>query len=495
MQKEIAGFTFTENGALTLKSTGSDCLDLFATIGALRMASDEEIESRFMRAYAENPDIAMKILFYARDIRGGLGERRAPRTGFKWLARNKKTSILKNLELIPEMGRWDDILVLMDTPCQKEAVALIKKQLRWDMSEALKKGGNISLLAKWLPSVNTSCRETVRLGKCIARSMGMGEREYRKTLALLRGKIRIIENNLRERDYTFDYEEQPSKAMYKYRKAFLRNDHERYTGYLSRVKSGEAKMHTETLTPYDIIAPIVNRRRMLLYQSSDMFPPEERNAMNVAWNALENFATDENAVVVADGSGSMYNSFRGAPLPAAVAQSLAIYFAERNRGKLAGSFITFSQNPKMVAVTGKDIVDKVQYCMSFNEAANTNIQKVFELLLETAMRWHVPTYEMPGKIIIISDMEFDMCTSNANMTNFEYAKKLYELKGYRLPQVVFWNVDSRRNQQPVRKNEQGVILISGFTPRTFEMIRSGQLDPYTFMMETLGAERYKDIVA
>ncbi|MBQ3373697.1 MAG: DUF2828 family protein, partial [Oscillospiraceae bacterium] len=219
--KREANKTYTENGAVSNRSTGKDCLDLFATIGALRRQSENEIVTRFLRAYTENPDIAMKILFYSRDIRGGLGERRVFRTVLRWLAENEKDSLIRNLPYIAEYGRWDDLLVLLDTPCRAEAMALLKKQFRADLAAAENKG-EVSLLGKWLPSVNASSVETVSMAKQIARAFGLSDRDYRKALVTLRTQIRILENNLRERDYTFDYAKQPSKAMFKYRRAFIR---------------------------------------------------------------------------------------------------------------------------------------------------------------------------------------------------------------------------------------------------------------------------------
>ena len=250
--KIMANRTLTENKAATLQSTGSECLDLFASIGALRTRTPFEIENRFLRAYAENPDMAMKILFYARDIRGGLGEREVFRTVLRWLAECEPRSLLRNLPYIAEYGRWDDLLVLLDSPLRAETEAVLRRQFQADM-EALEKGEPVSLLGKWLPSVNASCEETVKMAKRLARAFGLNDAGYRKALSALRAQIRIIENSLRERDYTFDYAKQPSKAMFKYRRAFLRNDGERYRAYMEKVKKGEAVLHAGTLMPYEII--------------------------------------------------------------------------------------------------------------------------------------------------------------------------------------------------------------------------------------------------
>ena len=478
--KKTANKTYTENGAVTHRTSGKDCLDLFAAIGALRRADDQNICSRFLKAYAENPDLAMKILFYARDVRGGLGERRVFRSILAWLASNEKSSVVRNLPYIAEYGRWDDVLVLLKTPCRKEALALLEEQFREDLA-ALEAGGDISLLGKWLPSVNASNQETVVMAKMIAKSFGLSDRDYRKALTGLRARIRIIENNLREKDYTFDYSKQPSKAMFKYRKAFLRNDGERYATFMDRVDRGEAKLHTGTLMPYELVERA--------YDCSE----EERRSLDVTWRMLEDFTTDENALVAADGSGSMY--WGSKPMPAAVAQSLAIYFAEHNKGKFHNHFLTFSMTPQLVEIKGKDFVEKVRYCRTFDECANTNLEAVFDLILQAAAENHVPRAEMPAKLYIISDMEFDHCAKNSSMTNFENAKASYAAAGYKLPDLVFWNVDSRHEQQPVKENDRGVALVSGNSPRIFSMVMDGELNPYDFMLSVIDTERYAPIAA
>lgn len=478
--KKTANKTYTENGAVTHRTSGKDCLNLFAAIGALRRADDQNICSRFLKAYAENPDLAMKILFYARDVRGGLGERRVFRSVLTWLASNEKGSVVRNLPYIAEYGRWDDVLVLLKTPCRKEALALLKEQFREDLA-ALEDGGDISLLGKWLPSVNASNQETVVMAKMIAKSFGLSDRDYRKALTGLRARIRIIENNLREKDYTFDYSKQPSKAMFKYRKAFLRNDGERYAAFMDKVDRGEAKLHTGTLMPYELVERA--------YDCSE----EERRSLDVTWRTLEDFTTDENALVAADGSGSMY--WGSKPMPAAVAQSLAIYFAEHNKGKFHNHFLTFSMTPQLVEIKGKDFVEKVRYCRTFDECANTNLEAVFDLILQAAAENHVPRAEMPAKLYIISDMEFDHCVKNSSMTNFENAKASYAAAGYKLPDLVFWNVDSRREQQPVKENDRGVALVSGNSPRIFSMVMDGELNPYDFMLSVIDTERYAPIAA
>lgn len=485
--KKILNHTYTENGALTNATTMDECLDLFATAGGLRNAKEEEIVKRFVRAYAQNPDIAMKILFYTRDIRGGLGERRLFRVALRFLCNSHKESVIKNMKWIAEFGRYDDFLILMDTPCEKKAVSFLMEQLKKDIMFHYTKEQGISLLAKWLPSINTSNPEKVRLARKLAKAFGMSEKEYRKTLSMLRKEIDIIENHLREEDYSFDYENQSGNAMFKYRRAFYRNDKERYTEYLDKVSKNKAKMHTATLMPYEIIRPFYEN-----YTFGVGVSDEEANAINVTWNAQEDFTGNQDALVVVDGSGSMYG---GNPKPITVAQSLGLYFAERNKGAFANHFITFSMRPQLIQVKGKKLNEKLKYISTFNEMENTNIQAVFELILQTAVNNKLPQSQMPERLIFISDMEFDRCAMNSSINNFEYAKNIFNQAGYKLPKIVFWNVASRNQQFPVTQNEQGVTLVSGCNARLFEQVVTDHADPYQFMLEVIGTERYEEIVA
>jgi len=495
--KKEAIKTCTENGAVTYQSTQSDCLDLFATIGALRRESEQEIIDRFLRAYTENADLAMKTLFFARDVRGGLGERRVFRTILGWLAAQEPESVEKNIAYIAEYGRYDDLLTLMDTPCEAAALQYIRTQLNADR-KTLSEGGSVSLLAKWLPSVNASNRHTVYTAKKIARALGMTDAQYRKTLVALRARISIIENSLREKDYTFDYAKQPSKAMFKYRKAFLRNDNERYRAFMDRVAEGTEQLHTGTLLPYELVDPYLANCNWGAFDPNNcafMRPisDEERMVLNTTWDALPSFASDENALAVIDTSGSMY--FSSDPKPASVALSLGLYFAEHNTGAFKNHFIEFSDHPQLIEIKGETFADRLRYVSSFNEVASTNLESVFDLILKAAIRNEVPQEELPSTLYIISDMEFNACVRHADVSNFEHAKAKFAKAGYQLPRVVFWNVQSRNTQQPVTMNEQGVALVSGCSPRIFSMLKSGTLSPYAFMLEVLGSERYANIAA
>lgn len=487
--QEEANKTLTENGAVTLVTTGSDCLDLFAAVGALRYESDDGIIRRFTRAYTENADMAMKLLFYARDVRGGLGERRVFRVIMNWLADHEPESVIKNLEYVSEYGRFDDLLSLFGTKCEKRMLGIVEEQLKKDL-DAMERGDSVSLLAKWLPSVNASSKQTVKEAKAIAKHLQMSDAEYRKTLTALRNQIKIIENNLRKKDYSFDYEKQCSRALYKYRKAFSRHDGARYNEFLGKVEKGEAVLHADNVSPYELVEPYLNGW-------GDCFMKEltedEKRSLNATWSSLPDFGSADNALAIIDTSGSMYCAVN--PMPAAVALSLGLYFAEHNKGFFKNHFIEFSARPQLIEIKGKTFADRLRYVCTFNNIANTNLEAVFDLILNAAVKNRVPESDLPSKLIIISDMEFDCCVGNASVSNFENAKVKYAEKGYKLPEIVFWNVASRNRQQPVTQNEQGVALVSGVTPRLFSMIAGNNLSPYALMLEVLESDRYAKIAA
>lgn len=489
--KQNGNFALTDNGAYSYLSTQSDCLDLFYMVGALRNAKPERIIKIIDRAYAENKDYTLRILFFARDIRGGLGERRIFRIAMQHLASVQPESVIKNLNLFSEYGRWDDLITMYDIPnkeLQNNIINIIKLQLNSDL-EGMKTNSNISLLAKWLPSINASSSKTIALAKKISKALDMSYRTYRQILSRLRNYIDIIENRLRTKDYSFDYSKQPSKAMFQYRKAFMRHDSGRYLGYLESVRKGQATINTGSLYPYDIV-------RKVIY--SNGVSSLDRKSLDITWNNLPSYSDGKNSIAVIDGSGSMYWTNNPSNIaPYQVAISLGLYFAEHSTGAFANHFITFSTRPKLIQVKGGDIVDKVKYIQSFNECSNTNIQAVFDLILDTAIKNKTPQSELPENIYIISDMEFDSCVYNGNRrcTNFEVAKKKFNNAGYKLPNIIFWNVNSFNQQVPVKAHQSGAVLVSGATPKIFEMVQSDNLNPMQFMLDVINSDRYSNICA
>lgn len=482
LKKETTG-TYTLNGGLTHSTSGSNCLDLFFRADTMRNVSSKEIAAIVRRAFAEDPVRTIKIVFFARDVRGGLGERRFSRIAMQTLAKDAPEAVRRNLAHVAEYGRYDDLCALLHTPCEQDAVALIRERLDADR-KAMAEGGQVSLLAKWLPSVNASAKETCAAGRCLASRLDMTERAYRKCLSALRSYSDVLENRLRTADYTFDYRKQPSGAMLKYRKAFLRNDGERYQSYLDAVDRGEAVLHAGTLYPYEIV-------RQCLNQPS----AEERQALDLTWRNLPAYGeSQENAIAVIDGSGSMTCCYRSNVRPIDAALSLGMYFAEHNKGAFANHFITFSMHPQLIEIKGDDIVAKAQYCETFDECANTDLEAVFRLILDTAVKNRVPQSELPSKLFIISDMEFDGCIEGGNSQPlYDTMRQMYADAGYTLPQVVFWNVNSFQSNLPVTMGTAGTALVSGFSPSLFDLVMSGELAPELIMDRAIFCERYAKV--
>lgn len=484
MLKNESARTLTENGGIAYRTTSNECLDLFFKAGAMRNCTEEDISAAVIRAFTENETKTMKIIFYARDITDGLGERRFFRVAVRTLAGYAPGAVKRNIPNFAEYGRYDDLCALIGTPCEAEAVAEIKRVLDTDIRTlAVSPDSGVSLLGKWLPSVNASSKQTRNLARRIAALLGMSEPEYRRTLVALRKRIDLIENRLRERDYTFNYEIQPSGAMLKYRKAFHRNDEERYSAYITKVLSGKADLNAGTLYPYEVV------RRCF---DPDM-DAENKRSLEATWRNLTDTVADkhENALAVIDGSGSMTCCWPGSARPIDVALSLGIYFAERSKGEFANHFITFSRTPRLVEIKGSDIVEKVKYCSTYNEIANTDLEAVFRLILTTALKNKVKQEDMPSKLYIISDMQFDRCIEGGNsMPMFEAMKKRYEMYGYKLPEIVFWNVASRSDVMPVTMSDTGAALVSGSSANVFSMILKGKLDPAIIMEQVIFSPRY-----
>lgn len=487
--KMEANRTFTENGGAAFRSTGNHCLDLFSFAGAFRQQDEGKIIHAFTRAYAENPDYAMKILFYARDIREGLGEKRFFRVALRYAAAAYPASVIRNIPLIAEYGRFDDLLSLLYTPCEEAVGRYIKSVLQEDMDH-MAAGQPISLLGKWLPSVNTTSSDIRKAARQVCTLLGLSEKKYRKLLSELRSYIDILEKHLCRKDYTFDYEKQPSKALFTYRKAFYRNDKERYLHFLDAVREGKATLKTSSLYPYDIVRVCDEYSR---FERGVVPTKDDLLQLDTTWRSLTDFDNHQNALAVVDGSGSMYVHYADIR-PIDIAISLGIYFAEHTTGAFANHFITFSETPRLIELKGRNIYEKVRYCQTFHEVANTNIAAVFDMILHTAVKHHLPPQELPETLYIISDMEFDEQEDN-DCTVFAYAKKKYARYGYRLPTVVFWNVDARTEQHPVRCDETGAVLVSGASPSLFRYALDNHLDPVKMMLSIIDSERYRPIAA
>lgn len=493
-----SNFTTTENGATALKTTGNSLVDLFASAGALRSRTDTYINTVFENALIEDKLLATKLMFYTRNIRGGLGERKTFRTMLKHLAMSDPDVVIKNIKLIPFFGRWDDLYTLEGTPAEEEMWDLIRMQWLDDVAGVL---GNksISLMAKWLKSVNTSSGESRRLGKKTAKALGVSDSYYRKSLSTLREHIDIVEKRMSSNKWnTINYENVPSNAMKNYKDAFVKHDELGFNSFIENVKEGKAKINASTLYPYDILmkAGLNNDSYHYTNTSFSFFLPKYDETIEQLWKALPNYVSGKNNILVmADTSGSMEMSANGRPLATAI--GLAIYFAERNEGAYKNLFMTFSQDPNFVKLTGKTLLEKVRGIESI--VANTNLEKAFQLILDLAITEHVPQEEMPKSLIIISDMQFDEANQGYYVKQGRFVKEtfytemrqLFEEAGYKIPTIIFWNVDERRETFQVSDKIENTTLVSGQSPSVFKSILGNIGNtPYEFMVETLNDPIY-----
>lgn len=451
-------------GAEYYASTYNSNLDVFTMLS--RYDSDKEIIRLFNNALNEDETLALANLLYVLDIRGGKGERRIFKTIFKDLCINHTSSALRVLPFISKLGRYDYILVGLDTPINNEVMSLIKEQLAIDL-----KSEHPSLLAKWLPSHRTHNVNSV-IAKKIKNGLNMTEKEYRKTLSQLRNKLNLVEKNLTDKKYeNIDFSKVPTKAMFKYTNAFINRMPEKYSEYKSSVKTGKTKINTEGLFAYEII------KNLLMNKNTDA------ELCDLMWNNQKDVlkGCKTNVLVMADTSYSMtsYDC-----IPYATSIGLALYTAERNTGIFKNHFITFSDKPYLCEVKGETINEKVNNIHCYWE--NTNIDKAFELLLKTAKENNLEQKELPSHLLIISDMEFDEGVYSKKGTNFNGWKQAFNEKGYKLPTIIFWNVAGSTNGVPTTKFDNDVAMISGFSTNILENILT--LENYTpnnIMLEKL----------
>jgi len=486
--KNETKWTHTENGAVALKTTDDALLDLFGTIGALREADETRITSLFEEAYQANPLYATKILFYARDIRGdeetqGLGERRVFRIILKYCALHHPEAIRPNLDLIGVYGRYDDLYELIGTPLEKDMWTAMKKQFEEDL-ENMAKGNAISLLAKWIKTADASSPKTRALGKLTAQKLGYDVYNFKRIVRAMRKQIGIVETLMSAGKWDeIKYSEVPSRAMLIYRNAFRKHDEERFSQFAQKAVTGEEKINSGTLYPYDLLAKGIdswNWRWNLTGTENDI--------VQAQWDQLPNYVEPgTNAIVMADTSGSM----SGRPIMTAL--GLAIYFAQRNTGAYHNLYMTFSSRPEYQEIKGKTLAQIFSNLNYRGWQMNTDCEAAFNLILDTAIKNHVSAEEMPKSLIIISDMEFDYC-GNRQWTFYDKMKAKFAQYGYEIPTIVFWNVESRNDVFHADKNRKGVILVSGQSTGTFKnLIGAIGMSPMDFVMQVVNAKRYEPI--
>ena len=489
-------YSLTENGAVGYKSSKSALVDINYKVASLRNSDEDEIVALFNEAFRENKEYALKWLFFARDIREGLGERRLFRVCYKRLFELDDVLFKQNLHNIAEYGRWDDLICLIGISCDSDEYIgnMIREQLEEDIRNC-EANKPISLLAKWMPSENASSRKTKILARQLMKLLNISPRKYRLMLSMLRSHSNVVETQMCNNEWNeINYERVPSLANLKYKDAFMKHDMKRRLDYLSSVSKGESKLNMTVATPVDVVAKYRDKTRYR--RSLGNFDP----TLELAWKNLKDIMV-EDTLVVADGSGSMLTKVSGDTTALDVAEALAIYTSEHNSGVYKNKYITFSRKPRFVDFSkANSLHEKIQIAQKYSEISNTNIEAVFDLILQIAVKNKIPQNEMVKNILIISDMEFDEAQSLWRPSSpvltqplFDLIKSRYSNAGYALPKLIFWNVNSRTKTIPLVENELGVALVSGFSQNVLKMVMTNNLNPYDILIETITSPRYDAI--
>ena len=465
--------TTTENGMTTNTTSLNANVDLFFKAGAMRAANENDIISLVSKAWNEDPTTCLKIIFWARDVRGGAGERRFFRIAFSYLIEKDPEGLSSVMQLIPEYGRWDDLKSFEGTSAEDLAIAMIATALR----------DKNSLCAKWMPRKGSFAAK-------IRNFMNLTPKAYRK---LLVGLTDVVENKMCAKEWEqINFGHVPSLAMSRYGMAFTKNAQESFSKYVQSLKKGEAKINTGAIYPYDVTKA--------LYKN---------DAAEEQWKALPNFleGNTEKILPLVDVSGSMGTGCGGNLTCMDVAISLGLYISERNEGPFKDHFLTFSSNPQLQELTG-DLKDRFRQMQSADWGMSTNLEKAYKLILDQAVKHNISQEEMPTQILVLSDMEFDQATNQReeilgwgeqdrdtwNPTAQEMVEKMFTDAGYKVPNIIYWNIQSRNGNVPVRFDEGGTALISGFSPSIMTSLLSGaEMSPVSIMMETIGKERYSQI--
>lgn len=465
--------TLTENGMVTNSTSLDATLDLFFVIGAIRRdisktSGQQRIIAKFEASRNEDPLITKKILFWARDIRGGAGEREVFRVLLRHAAKYYPQDVIDNIDLIAEYGRWDDVFCLFNTQLEGHAIDLIIRNLQ------LKNG----LLAKWLPRLGGKVPDQKKhIANKVRLVMNLTPKEYRKMLVEL---TNVVETPMCAGKFdTINYEHVPSLAMSRYSKAFQRKDNSRFGEYKDALASGDAKINASAVYPYNIISNLVDG-------DSDLATEQ--------WKALPNYMEDcnERVLPLCDVSGSMDTTIGGNTTAMDVCISLGLYISERNEGPFKNAFITFNERPELLYLTG-DLRSRYSQLNSSEWGMSTNLERAFELILNQAIKHNVDESDMPTCLLIMSDMEFNEAIERGD-TAIKMIQSKYEESGYTMPKIVFWNLCSRHDNVPVKSTEENTALVSGFSPSILKSVLSGNImDPIQIMLSTINTPRYDAI--
>ena len=458
----------TTNGMMARKSTANAVVDLFYNIGASR---GKNVVPAFVSAFAENRELALRVAAWSR-----AGERQIFRDILNYLEKTDVQAAKSLLRKVPELGRWDDIFVFETKEMKAEAYTMLGDALR-------AKNG---LAAKWTPRQGPIAVE-------VRNFFGMSPKFYRKSLVEM---TKVVETQMCAKEWSdINFSHVPSVASARYKKAFNRNT-PAYAAYVAELmkdpkdRTVDVKVNAGAVYPYDVLKGRINTYGL-------KFDKTETDLIQKQWEALPNFVGDANILPLVDVSGSMSCPAGGHGSNSKlscmeVAVSLGLYLADKNRGKFKDTFLTFSGNPELLHLSG-NINQKIDQMVKSNWDMNTNLNKAFAKILDTAVKGNVPQDEMPAMLLILSDMQFDSCVSNRDATALQMIARKYEDAGYTLPKVVFWNLNAAYGNAPVKFDKSGTALVSGFSPAVVKPLLAGDLETFTpesVMLKTIMDDRY-----
>lgn len=495
-----SNWKLTENGASARTTTGDNLIDLFAVIGAMREREESDIISMWESAYRENPELAVRMIFYAGDIRGiGLGERRTFRILIKHLANTHPSIMRKNIVNIPYYNRWDSLYELVTTPCEPDVWNLVRVQWLEDFGN-MKHNKPISLMAKWLASVNASSKKTCMLGRKTAHKLGLSETAYRRALSKLRAYLKVVEKSMSAQEWaTIEYSAVPSYAMKNYSKAFARHDRDRFSNYKESLEQkiadgtiSQKDIKSATLFPYDLVKKYIEAGVGTSYygwsRSSYIGPYD--TIIEAQWKALPDYLDEEaNVVVMADVSGSMYSP-NYQPISASL--GLALYFASRNKGIYHNKYMTFTDKPSFLTINeNASLRDQLMQAWSAGVGFSTNLERAFMYILDTAIENNVKPEEMPKALVVVSDMEINPFFRGQGLDFLEEMARRFHKAGYSIPRVCFWNVEGRNSTFHAKSTNPNAVFASGYSASAFTSIIKGiNKTAYEVMYDTLMDAQY-----
>lgn len=500
---KMDNLTLTENGALTYRTSGSALVDFQARATELRYANREVLMDAARRAYMEDPILAVKLFFQTGDIRGGKGERAIFNGCMDYLASYHPAMALEVLPLIPEYTRWDYLVRLSVSENEmvaKSATKLVCDQFHADLEtvRSAKEGeaAHVSLLGKWMPSLQTKKAQDKAVVRHFLRALKLKERDYRHALSQLRACLNVIEKPMSSKDYdAIDMEKMTSQQQLRYHAFLQRAMSERRHAYIQAVLRGEAKMNASVLNPIDICHEYYHDYKNYFLGMRKNLKIQENEDLEALWSLLpDRTSGNGNTLVVRDGSGSMTRPLghgsTATMLEAATAMTL--YCAERLTGPLKDKFITFSSCPRLIDLPEHaSLKDRLKHVCQYDECSNTDIEATFDLLLNMAVKEGLSQEDLPSYLLILSDMEFDEARSSyrfflddfddekdpySRQTLFETIRKKWTDAGYQVPTLVFWNLNGSRTTFPEIDSENGVIYLSGFSTSELAMVMSGQYE-------------------